>query len=274
MAAYHESLDVAKLLVDENPDNTVWQDQLAGSYIRAGDIEARMDPGGALATFNAGIAVARRLSERDPTQSRWKRSWALTLLRAGQMLQRLGKIVDAETVLKEAIEVHAAALKLAPHLQKEHTEYWVKTYRIAALATGKQKPENAQDYWNLGYALKRQKKYATAVAHMAKALEDPGMRVMGTFYNAACAAALVTGDQAEHWRDQAMAWLTEDFRLTSAQLDRVVAELADKATTGERRAWLENERNRLRKHFKWARDGDPDLANLRGRPDFKALFPD
>ena len=36
-----------------------------------------------------------------------------------------------------------------------------------------------------GYALKLKKEYATAVAHMAKALEDPGMRVMGVFYNAA-----------------------------------------------------------------------------------------
>ena len=84
----------------------------------------------------------------------------------------------------------------------------------------------------------------------------------------------MTGDQTERWRNQAIAWLAKDFLRVRRKLGRVDTELADKAIAADRRAFLENERVQLRRYFKWARDGDADLANLRGRPDFKALFPD
>jgi hypothetical protein len=77
----------------------------------------------------------------------------------------------------------------------------------------------------------------------------------GNLYNAACSAALASaggdGEEARMWRDRALDWLREDLR-------RCRESGQDEAA--------------LRAHVDHARVKDPDLASLRGTPEFDALF--
>jgi len=272
--AHREALRIAKSLASVDESNIASQQDLATSYVRIGGIEAAMrEREKALLSYRSALEIARRVAAHDPENTQWQRELSLALYRVGTTLQALGSL-EAEPVLKEAVDAHAAAVKRAPHLEREHG-YWTKAYHAAALVAGKRSPQTAEDQWALGYGLYRRKEFDRAVVHMTKALEDPKRHTtMGNLYTAACAAALVTGPDAERWHKQAIAWLAADLRLNGEEIERIDAELAKPTQDKRQREQLTLRVGSLRHHIGWAREGDPDLASLRTRADFKALFTD
>ena len=274
LARHREALDVATRLADRDKSNIAWKQQLATTYVRLGDIQAgMMKRTEALANFRSALRYARVAADHDSTNSHWQRELSVALYRVGTTLHRLGS-AESEPILKEAVAVHARAVKLAPHLASEHA-YWVKAYRGAELIAGKRTPESPSDHLDLAYALYRRKDLLKALAHFETALADEEIRAdlnRDALYSAACAAALMTGEGAQSWHDKAVRWLAENQRMRRDLLAKLLAELTQENLAEQRRSSIEYAVKTLRDQIEWARTGDKELASLRQRPDFQKIF--
>jgi tetratricopeptide (TPR) repeat protein len=82
--AYSQDLAISKRLVALDPDNTSWQQDLAGVYSRVGGVaQARGDLAGAERAFGQALAVSERLAALDPDNTGWQRNLAVAYGRVG-----------------------------------------------------------------------------------------------------------------------------------------------------------------------------------------------
>ena len=146
------------------------------------------------------------------------------------------------------------------------------------LLDAEREPQNAADHLILASASLAKKDFLSAAKSYATALEDEAIRSdmnYGHLYNGACVAAMAAAgladEEAARWRRQALSWLADDLRRRAAMLESIEKELAG-SPEPKRRARLERARELNLGQIEHARVKDPDLASLRGTPEFDALF--
>ena len=80
LAAYEESLDIAREIAKQDPDNAGWARDVSVSLSRIGD--ARMAQGqlaAALAAYEESLDIRRRLTRQDPDNAGWARDVSVSL---------------------------------------------------------------------------------------------------------------------------------------------------------------------------------------------------
>jgi serine/threonine protein kinase/Flp pilus assembly protein TadD len=275
---YRESLRLARKLVERNPSNDRWQRGLSVKLQNVGDVHrAQGNLKEAVRSYREAAAIRKGLAEKRPSNAARQRDLAHSLRRVGTTLEAQGKFKEAVRVLLEARNAHRRAVESAPRLAKEHGR-WVTRHRRAALLAGESEPEGPEDDLLLAGAFYDRGDFPRSAQRFAAVLRDERLRSdldAGHLYNGACSAALASsdlkGEQAAQWRRQALEWLSEDLRRRRDILTGIEADLTG-GVAPEVAARLESLRKSLLAHFEHARVKDPDLASLRGSPEFEAMF--
>jgi tetratricopeptide (TPR) repeat protein/tRNA A-37 threonylcarbamoyl transferase component Bud32 len=271
------ALDIRQRLADRDASDDRTQLELAVAHNTAGALlRDAGEPAGAWTQFEAAAAVHRRRAALDPTDGARQRELAFSLYHAGLQLEALHRPRDALRLLREAAGLHRRAVDLAPERYASEHGFWSEAHERLVLLGGESAPETPDDHLALGYALHARHRFAEAAAAFEVALRSEalaGDTARGHLYNAACAAARVEGADASRWHAQAITWLGRDLRARRDLLVAATDALEEAVDPGPKQGWTRT-RDALLAHLEHARRGDPDLASLRARPDFEALFPE
>jgi eukaryotic-like serine/threonine-protein kinase len=241
---YERSLEIRKRLVEADPANVQWLSALSIVHLKVGEaLSARGDHEAALEHFRKDVEIDRRLlaSGGAPAQ----RALAVSLMWVGEAQQGVGRYDEAASTFEEAERIHARAAAEAPHYLKEHGNWKALLAKARAMA----RPENADDHLARAYDELGHARYGAAAGFFAEALKEERLRgdlKAAHLYNGACAAALASTTE-ERRRARALEWLAEDL--------------------GRRRGDPS-----FAAYVAHAHEKDPDLASLRGTPDFEKLF--
>jgi serine/threonine-protein kinase len=101
MAAYEESLALAKAVVAREPGNAEWQLGLSASHFYVGDTKRRRgDLDGALVHFGAYQEIAKALVARDPANLDWKLELSYAHTNIASLLLGKGQLVEARDLLE------------------------------------------------------------------------------------------------------------------------------------------------------------------------------
>ena len=203
----------------------------------------------------------------------------MELVEVSDVHRNLGDLEDGLAAIQSAVQVHRPLVDADAHrYQKEHgtlLELLEEAQRDLALAKGEVQPRDTEEALGTAYLLCQRGEHARAIPLYRTVLSVPAVRAdleVAHLYNAAAAASCAaerTEDPAarEALLREGLGWLEEDLRRRRERLSALEAEAASPA----RDARLEAFRADLRRHLARAREGDPDLAALRGAPGFAEL---
>ena len=80
LAAYQESLDIARKLAAQDPGNAQAQRDVSVSMDSLGDVKLREgDQAGALAAYQESLDIARKLAAQDPGNAQAQRDLSVSL---------------------------------------------------------------------------------------------------------------------------------------------------------------------------------------------------
>ena len=106
--AFNESLEMAKELVERDPENADWQFELGQSHFWIGYAHwNERELSAALTQFEAYRDISERLVERDPENSIWQLEQAYSYNNLGAVFEQQGRLDKAE----RAFEAHARILE-------------------------------------------------------------------------------------------------------------------------------------------------------------------
>ncbi len=107
LAAYQQSLDIARRLAAADPDSTLYQRDVAVALSAIGDIHlARGDTAAAIESFEGYLDIARKLTAIDPANTEWLRDVALALGRIGRARLEAGDPDAAMAAQAESLDIH------------------------------------------------------------------------------------------------------------------------------------------------------------------------
>lgn len=108
--SYKHAHDIADLLAKTDPDNIIWQRDLAVSHEKIGGLrEEQGDFSGALEAFAASRKITDRLVTIDPDNPVWQRDLCASNARIGDLFKDQGDLTDA-------LEAFTACRDIAKHL--------------------------------------------------------------------------------------------------------------------------------------------------------------
>jgi len=259
-------------LVEMDPTNYGWQRSLAVEHGKVGDAllaVRRVDA--AEEAHRSALLILEALVARDPKNAAWRRDLSICHDALAGLYEVTGDYQGALVHRRSATENHRLLVAQAPHFEEE-LRYLEGRLGGVELLAGERAPAGPEDHLALAMAHYDRKQYSQAASSFAAALAEERLRAdlgRSVLYNAACAAARVQGAEARSWQEKALAWLREDFERRRARLQALEAEAG---SSPEARRAADMAREALLEHIQWARTEDPDLAALRGLPEFPGLF--
>jgi hypothetical protein len=79
---FRETIDIARELINKDPDNMVWRADLTESLGYVGDVlRLEGDVAGATVAYREGLDIRRTLAAKDTSNSKWKTNVVLLLVR-------------------------------------------------------------------------------------------------------------------------------------------------------------------------------------------------
>ncbi len=285
-AAFEPMVEIAKQLVATDATNVVHRRDLAVALQKLANArrnQRRLDE--ALVALRESLSISAELLELEPESATRIRDIAIVNERIGDILELQGDLETGLVHFERAVEVHGRLLERGGRYERElgYLQRRVqKAQFILAMLAGEVAPQNGSQWVYLAQALLERREHGRAADAFAVILADEQIRAdIDGFhlYNGACAAAVKAAsldatdpDAAETWRQRALQWLGDDVR---RRRDRLAALEATEAGDGEAEthaAALAAARDELAKHLAHARDADEDLAAIRARDEFAAIF--
>jgi tetratricopeptide (TPR) repeat protein len=105
-AAFDENLAINRRLVEQDPSNSGWHQDLAVAHSRVADLlEAQGKLPAAQAALDECLVITRRLAEQDLSNTDWQRELAATLGRIGDIRQAEGKLPAARAAYDETLTI-------------------------------------------------------------------------------------------------------------------------------------------------------------------------
>jgi serine/threonine-protein kinase len=132
LAAYEQSLAIAKRLANGDKSNIGWQLAIALSYDRLGDVlvgQGKLPA--ALDAYQQTLAIARRLAQRDKSKTGLQRDLSVSYEKTGEVLMTQGK-------LPEALDAYQQSLKIRQFLaeQDKSNAGWQRDLSVGYEKTG------------------------------------------------------------------------------------------------------------------------------------------
>jgi len=284
LKAYAQARQVFEALVAATPSNFGARRHLAVIHGRTGTVyQALQDPRQADASLGASAEFLGALAREAPEQSHIVRDYSVSLFAHAQFLKEQGRLDAALEGLRLAVQNHTRLVERAPQYQGELEliSGEAKTlFRHVALIRGERPPDNPDEQLDLAQERYHEGRFAEAVAGFAAALESEEIHSnigQAALYNAACAAARAAAEAGPGdgpYVALALEWLAADVDLRRRALVQIDRQLADPELDASQRGRLETIRQQVERVLRLARSEDPDLANVRDLPEFRALFPE
>jgi tetratricopeptide (TPR) repeat protein len=109
--AFRRSLEIRERLAKIDPSNTNWQNDLAFSYARIGDIlSEQSDLPGALQAHRNGLAIRERLAKIDPGNKDWQRALSFSYERVADVHEDQGNLLVSQGNLSGALKAFREGL--------------------------------------------------------------------------------------------------------------------------------------------------------------------
>ncbi|MEZ6189415.1 MAG: protein kinase [Planctomycetota bacterium] len=282
---YTRASERLEALVAASPTHYAQRRHLAILCGRRGVVlEQLLDYDGANEALRRSVQLLHDLAEEVPTQLHLVRDYSVSLYAHARFLAARSKIRLACSAMRAAVENHEdLALKdprLGPELEQLR-RYLATLEHERQLIAGERQPETPQDYVDLARACYERQAFAQAVEAWRAALEDPevlGDLGSGNVYNAACAAARAARAALPEARAPYVAlsleWLRRDVKLRRGALAQVESQIAEGGLPPAQLERLRTIQEQVAQSLVYARDQDTDFAELRGSPEFQALFAD
>jgi len=144
LAAYGESLDIARRLAAADPDNTLWQRDIAVALSAIGDVHLdRGDTAAALQSYEGYLDVARKLAAIDPDNAEWLRDVALALGRIGRARLAAGDPEGALAAQTESLAIHRRLVGKDPDNTLFQRDLAVRLENISGIDEARGDPEAA-----------------------------------------------------------------------------------------------------------------------------------
>jgi tetratricopeptide (TPR) repeat protein len=106
LAAYQESLVIARKLAAADPGNAGWQRGLSVGLNRVGDVKvATGDRDGALADYQESLAIVRKLAAADPGNAGWQHDLSVSLDKVGDVRLAAGDRAGALAAYQESLVI-------------------------------------------------------------------------------------------------------------------------------------------------------------------------
>ncbi len=281
LASFRASVGISEARLAKNAAGVNVRDAAAGAHRRIGQLlEDRRDVEAALREYRTAAAETEALLVRNGANERWRGDLEWALGRVARLLEVQGDWGGAAETRRRQVESGERTVRVSPSASQAEADLAAerRALRGDELLAGPARPETGADRAVMASALYRGGRYAESAAAFAEALQDASVRPdldAWVVYDAACAAALASagaqGDVAGRWRATALEWLAEDVRRRRVLLTDIERDLRA-GPTADRKTELEKGRERTLAHFRHARAEDPDMAPLRGLPEFEALF--
>jgi hypothetical protein len=265
--------------VKKDPRNAEWRNDLSSTLGRTAELHVHhRDPAAAAELVREALEIARELVARDPA---YRETLAEALALTGEV--RLGRADAAAAIVayRESAELYerlATGSASRPKFRRALDQLRAKLAGAEMLVEGRV-PTTPTEHFRLAEALAASRRYGASLEHYAAAFADAGGGAEADssegppLYRAAEAAALASaqaeGAAAAAARARAIEWLREHLRLWRERTEALEAEARRDPT---RAPAASRERRNLEAHSVFARTKDPDLASLRGTPEFEALF--
>jgi tetratricopeptide (TPR) repeat protein len=105
-AAFGDYLAISRRLVEQEPSNSDWQQDVAAALRRLGDVlQAQNKLEAAGKAFHQTLAICRRLAEQDPSNAGWQRDLATAHRRVGNLLQAEGNLEASRIAFEESLAI-------------------------------------------------------------------------------------------------------------------------------------------------------------------------
>jgi tetratricopeptide (TPR) repeat protein len=106
LTAYNETLAILHRLVEQDPSNASWQQDLAVAYNRTGSVfQTQGKLNEALTAYSEFLAILHRLVEQDPSNASWQRELAVAYSNTGSVFQAQGKLNEGLTAYSETLAI-------------------------------------------------------------------------------------------------------------------------------------------------------------------------
>jgi hypothetical protein len=186
---------------------------------------------------------------------------------------------DPARFVDDAVGAAAAAAEIVRRGDfswKDRERTWKDRADVLRKLSAGHSVSTAKDHLLLGRFHYDIERYADATRSMETAIADAALRAdttAGNLYDAACYASLAAataGDEAPAFLAKALAWIEEDVALRSAEA-RALESALEKDLSRAEESDLRTRLARVRRHLRWALEGDTDLDLLRKDPSWKPL---
>ena len=103
---YQESLAIMRKLVDKDPENTRWQENLHNIFDRVGSAQLALNkPQDAFISFQESLAFKRKLVEKDPENTEWQNDLSVNFILVGSAQLALNRPQEALTSYQESLVI-------------------------------------------------------------------------------------------------------------------------------------------------------------------------
>jgi hypothetical protein len=130
LALYEESLEIARHLIEREPETTTFQRDLSISLDRIADIRERHDPTAALAFYEQSLDIARRLAEREPENMQVQRDLSISLEKIADIRQRQDPAA-ALTLYEQSLAIRRRLAEREPKSTDAQRDLSISLDRIA-----------------------------------------------------------------------------------------------------------------------------------------------
>lgn len=105
-ATCRSAVSLASVMMEAQPDDSHWQEELHNSHIKMGDVQkVRGNLPAALRSYLDSHAIVTRLAASDPSNTRWQSSLAIANNRVGNVQVTLGKLPAALAIFEISLAI-------------------------------------------------------------------------------------------------------------------------------------------------------------------------
>ena len=189
LAAFRESLQLARRLAESDPSNTDWQRDLSVSQNKVGDVMGSQgDLSGALAAYQDGLQLSERLAESDPSNTLWQRDLFVSHNKVGDVLLDQGDLAGALAAYQDSLQLIGRLAEADPSNTVWQRDLSVSQERVGEVLRGQGNPAGALAAYQDSLQLIRrladadpsnagwQRDYSFSLTRMAQLYEQQGDR--------------------------------------------------------------------------------------------------
>ncbi len=144
LQSYQKGLQIARELVDANPDSAVLRCSLAIGYEKTADIQRVLGMSQeALANYQQALAVAEQLARVDPNNSWYRRRLAISHDKVGDAQRDLGQIDQALASYQESLASREAQAEAFPDNADLQRDLYVSYIKVANIQRDSGQPAEA-----------------------------------------------------------------------------------------------------------------------------------